>query len=158
MSIFNCISFKFVVLCLLFCATVLVRQTHSQFSIVYSSGKAPGEGPRRFPFLRALFTQMINDRSAREYAKHNQLTSESVKSKTETKSSHNSLEHIMDDINSQNPGSLSTRTRGFFLINILSRMLKSVNFTEVSHSDQLSECDCPGLSLRVFLQSRYIVR
>lgn len=134
MSIFNCIPLR-VAVCMLMCATVMVGlfgQTRCQFSIVYSSGKGPGEGPRRFPFLRALFTQMINDRSAREYAKHNQLTSESVKSKTETKSAHNSLEHIMQDINSQNPGSLSTRTRGFFLINILSRMLKSVNFTEVS--------------------------
>lgn len=138
MFIFSYISFKFVSLCLLFCATYFVKETDCQFSIVYSSGRSPGEGPRRFPFLRALFTQMITDRSSRELAKEQYQTSDSIKSKTETKSNPNSMEHIMHDINSQNPSTLSTKTRGFFLINILSRMLKSVNFTEVSLNWNLS--------------------
>lgn len=41
------------------------------------------------------------------------------------------IQHIIEDINSQN-SKISSKRRKHFLVNILSRMLKSVNFTEVS--------------------------
>lgn len=41
------------------------------------------------------------------------------------------IQHIIEDINSQN-SKISSKRRKHFLVSILSRMLKSVNFTEVS--------------------------
>ncbi|XP_054158127.1 sphingomyelin phosphodiesterase-like [Oppia nitens] len=90
---------------------------------------------------------MINDRTAPVVVTSNANgggaknggdihTSDSLKSRSETKGNTNenlqSMVNIMNDINTKNAASLSTKTRGFFLINILSRMLKSVNFTELS--------------------------
>jgi hypothetical protein len=131
---FNYISITFLV-----CFLCVIPQLDCQFKIVYNSGRSPGDGPRRFPFLRALVSQFISERSSRDFSKedgHDYQAVDSHKSKTEMKpqnSNLQSMEHIMDDINSQNVGTLSTKTRGYFLINILSRMLKSVNFTEVSN-------------------------
>ena len=59
-----------------------------------------------------------------------------------------SIQHIIDDINSQN-SKISNKRRKRFLVNILSRMLKSVNFTEVRFFNQLSK-------LKVRLQGVFV--
>lgn len=60
-------------------------------------------------------------------------SSSSSKSSSSSSSTSNvkTIQHIIEDINSQN-SKISTKRRKHFLVNILSRMLKSVNFTEVS--------------------------
>lgn len=89
-------------------------------------------------------------RHAEMPSKPNVASSASSSSSKSTSSSSTSnvktIQHIIEDINSQN-SKISTKRRKHFLVNILSRMLKSVNFTEVS-AYTIIYCHSHSFSLR----------
>ncbi len=199
-------------LCLLLLLGILMQDVSAHLGRIYKSARAleqsgRSEG-RKFPILRALVSQFISDRSARDMspvsvvsaaaaaktagagsgkaattsvhsstslsatsretasslvdddplsfapaastnkARHAELNKSSISAsssslsassssgngssgKTGSTSNVKTIQHIIEDINSQN-SKISTKRRKHFLVNILSRMLKSVNFTEVS--------------------------
>lgn len=175
------------------------------------SGRSEG---RKFPILRALVSQFISDRSARDMspavvsvavgggtlgatgaattltvspkvlspsslattskevtlvnddqsgaastnkARHVEIGSKpaNVASSSSSSSSNSSnvktIQHIIEDINSQN-SKISTKRRKHFLVNILSRMLKSVNFTEVSRCTTIYCHSCSFSMLDIFVE------
>lgn len=199
-------------LCLLLLLGILMQDVSAHLGRIYKSARAleqsgRSEG-RKFPILRALVSQFISDRSARDMspvsvvsaaaaaktagagsgkaattsvhsstslsatsretasslvdddplsfapaastnkARHAELNKSSISASSSSLSASSSsgngssgkagstsnvktIQHIIEDINSQN-SKISTKRRKHFLVNILSRMLKSVNFTEVS--------------------------
>lgn len=200
-------------LCLLLLLGILMQDVSAHLGRIYKSARAleqsgRSEG-RKFPILRALVSQFISDRSARDMspvsvvsaaaaaktagagsgkaattsvhsstslsatsketasslvdddplsfapaastnkARHAELNKSSISASSSSSLSASSssgngssgkagstsnvktIQHIIEDINSQN-SKISTKRRKHFLVNILSRMLKSVNFTEVS--------------------------
>ncbi|KAH9405515.1 Sphingomyelin phosphodiesterase [Tyrophagus putrescentiae] len=193
-------------LCLLLLLGILMQDVSAHLGRIYKSARAleqsgRSEG-RKFPILRALVSQFISDRSARDMspvsvvsaaaaaktagagsgkaattsvhsstslsatsretasslvdddplsfapaastnkARHAELNNLFLLPLSASSSSGNgssgkagstsnvkTIQHIIEDINSQN-SKISTKRRKHFLVNILSRMLKSVNFTE----------------------------
>lgn len=148
-SVNRAFVFFVVFLFLSLCAQAHIGQIYkSARTIDTNSNRSDG---RKFPILRAIVSQFISDRSSRDtspaVAKEEEISSagsepQSIPSHPKTKSqlqessskSRNNvktIQHIIEDINSQN-SKISSKRRKHFLVNILSRMLKSVNFTEVS--------------------------
>lgn len=141
------IQLYLVSLCLLL---LLVVCAQAHIGRIYKSARTMdrSEG-RKFPILRALVSQFISERSSRDITPAASSRTEQPETKTtvsepkpansehqrtaSSKSKNNvkTIQHIIEDINSQN-SKISTKRRKHFLVNILSRMLKSVNFTEVN--------------------------
>lgn len=136
----------------LFLFIQLFLSANAQLRIFFNTRGSDSDGHPRFPFLRALVSQIISDRSSRSYVPDHREEYLSLENKNppvqpqqqyqfqqqnqQQQQQQQSMEHIIQDINnsqSQSSNDNSLKNRRLFLTSILTRMLKSVNFTEVSY-------------------------
>lgn len=90
----------------------------------------------RFPFIRALVSSFIADRTEKESYPHRR-NNEFMSADSSRAAKSQSMESIIEDIH-DSEASPYLGSRRFFLTTILSRMLRAVNITEVSSRSFIS--------------------